>query len=128
MSNIPRRIEKCEWCGVSYDKSQLAFYSDLKLTLCGTCAIFHATNKEILDKEKHTEILPFKWEEIFESKSGVQHLTYRAKVVGGWLILHIMGETGARNISNGMVFISDPDHNWQVKEAEQCQSKNPGQS
>jgi hypothetical protein len=59
--------------------------------------------------------IAWKWEEICSG-------TWRAKVIGGWLVLH----TGHTTITDGkkrdivqsesMVFVSDRDHEWQIVE------------
>ncbi len=46
------------------------------------------------------------WEKLDETTS-------RAKVIGGWIIHHIM-ITQKGNTSESMVFISDRDHEWMV--------------
>lgn len=43
--------------------------------------------------------IPFDWEEI-------NHNVYRAKTIGGWIVC--INE-------NGMVFIPDPLHEWEIK-------------
>ena len=69
--------------------------------------------------------MKFEWELIYKSEDFVTK-TYRAKVIGGWLIRdfqcifvdnHKTLKTGTRDytISNAMTFISDPIHEWSIE-------------
>ena len=56
------------------------------------------------------------WEQIYEDSDHVRDdITYRAKVIGGWMVRHRnrVGEDG-ENCS--MVFIPDANHNWELWE------------
>lgn len=55
-------------------------------------------------------ILPWKWENLDEH-------TMRAKVAGGWVIHHL-SFNGHGNLSESMIFLTDPNHEWKI-EAEQ---------
>ena len=46
----------------------------------------------------------------------LDYRTDRAKVIGGWIIKHWNEANGAKEwaLSESMVFISDPDHNWTI--------------
>ena len=46
----------------------------------------------------------FEWEKLSEG-------TYRAKVLGGWVLRDFDGESG-----NAMIFVPDPNHEWGVGE------------
>lgn len=48
--------------------------------------------------------IPFEWEPI-------AHLTDRARVIGGWVLL----SSCEVNQSESMVFIPDPDHEWEIE-------------
>ena len=52
--------------------------------------------------------IEFQLEQIKDTR--YQSYTYRAKVIGGW-ILHSLTEAGGKN-SQSMVFIPDPNHDW----------------
>ncbi len=76
----------------------------------------------------------FSWEVIYEDSTGAYfESTYRAKVIGGWLIRHetcndyqygsfpgeessarYVNEEGWQNVSNVITFISDPNHEWSI--------------
>lgn len=81
--------------------------------------------------------IEFKWCKIYDipNKHNCSHYegTYRAKVIGGWLIKHetwtdyqyetqddneynkrYINEEGYQNINNVIIFISDPNHEWEV--------------
>jgi hypothetical protein len=54
--------------------------------------------------------IPFEWETLDKA-------TFRAKVIGGWVILSFYEQVGTneRIQSESMVFIPDPDHQWEIK-------------
>ncbi len=55
--------------------------------------------------------MKFKWEEIFcESLS----ITKRAKIIGGWLIIHRELWDDNPGESLAMTFVPDPDHKWKI--------------
>lgn len=62
---------------------------------------------------KMTYRIPFEWEEIFAESKGLECTTYRAKVIGGWLIMNNTSSRG-KELTQGLVFIPDPDHIWGV--------------
>lgn len=51
----------------------------------------------------------FKWEEIFSDGC---HITYRAKVFNGWIILHLNSHN--KNQSSSMVFVPDSENKWKI--------------
>jgi len=57
----------------------------------------------------------FEWE-LLKMNNSPYAGTYRAKVPGGWIVLHWsqtrFGENGGT--SESMVFIPDPNHEWKV--------------
>ena len=53
--------------------------------------------------------MKFEWETINEASG---YCTHRAKVLGGWVILHVSYDD--LNESLAMVFIPDPHHAWKV--------------
>lgn len=55
--------------------------------------------------------IKFEWEEIFSSPDG-RNFTYRAKVFGGWII---SSYTYATTPAESMVFIPDPNHEWEIE-------------
>lgn len=83
--------------------------------------------------------MKFEWEEIYNighSASPFFEATYRAKVIGGWVIRHETGcnyqygcsdncedhpshvhvnEEGYQDIKNTITFISDPEHKWTIE-------------
>jgi hypothetical protein len=74
---------------------------------------------------KEKQAMKFEWEEIYTSEDTFHNVyteTFRAKVVGGWLIRHQMlvdeererTFDGWSNCHNSMVFIPDPEHLWEV--------------
>lgn len=50
--------------------------------------------------------IEFKWESMGDS-------TWRAKVIGGWIVAHII--EGDKEFTNSMVFIPDPKHEWEIQ-------------
>ncbi len=45
--------------------------------------------------------------------------THRAKVIGGWVVSNDLYTDAAnigneRNLTSSMVFIPDPEHNWEI--------------
>ena len=84
--------------------------------------------------------IKFEWEEIYHnSKSSTRsylEYTYRAKVIGGWILKHDtymdyqymcmddceenyshrhIDEEGWQNINCTLAFISDPEHKWEIE-------------
>lgn len=70
--------------------------------------------------------MKFEWEEIYFSDNYYENVymeTSRAKVIGGWLVRHQMlvdedrenEFEGWTNSQNTMVFIPDPNHEWDVE-------------
>ncbi len=83
--------------------------------------------------------MKFEWEEISNSsgENGIYYNeTFRAKVIGGWLVrvqtytdyqyrssndetesaIHYLDEEGFVNVTNTMTFVSDLKHEWQIEE------------
>lgn len=69
--------------------------------------------------------MKFEWEEIYTSEDAYENLymeTFRAKVLGGWIVRHqsILDADRANNFDgwshaqNSMMFVPDPDHEWEV--------------
>lgn len=60
----------------------------------------------------------FEWEwEMIEnlSQEGVfQSSTYRAKVIGGWLIRTVLRDFKLKGISESTTMIQDRDHEWMI--------------
>jgi hypothetical protein len=57
--------------------------------------------------------IKFEWEEI-ENSHGIY--TYRAKVIGGWVFSSVtMGSMYRRYMAENIVFISDPNHEWELE-------------
>lgn len=61
----------------------------------------------------------FEWECINndEDFAGVFSHTYRAKVIGGWLVRHMdvgYDDENAHTVSSSMVFIKDITHEWKL--------------
>lgn len=81
----------------------------------------------------------FEWEEIYNN-SGIKSCsffesTFRAKVIGGWLIRHTtsndfqystdnledseiirhIADDGWQNVSSVISFVSDPNHEWEIE-------------
>lgn len=60
--------------------------------------------------------MKFEWEDIKKLES---YTTCRAKVIGGWIVNNLTNykDGNARRpilISESMVFISDPEHKWEI--------------
>lgn len=56
--------------------------------------------------------MKFEWELIEENirdQSGKKPNTYRATIIGGWLVKH----TTDQGVS--LVFVPDPDHEWAIE-------------
>jgi hypothetical protein len=59
--------------------------------------------------------MKFEWEEIARAdESGAYSYTYRAKVLGGWLVKERAGARASISVSVSLVFIPDKDHKWRV--------------
>jgi hypothetical protein len=56
--------------------------------------------------------MKFEWEHIFSDHI---HCTSRAKIIGGYILMHSIHHPQG-GISSSMVFISDPKHEWEVSE------------
>ena len=52
--------------------------------------------------------------------------TYRAKVIGGWLVVNEITSTKG-NCGNAMAFVPDRDHEWMIvpKQPEKAETKPP---
>lgn len=55
--------------------------------------------------------MEWNWEPI-EDKQNIQ--TYRAKVIGGWILLTVIQDTKLKILSNSTVFIPDRDSEWTI--------------
>lgn len=56
--------------------------------------------------------IEFRWEKIHESPDGC-NITYRAKVMNGWLVnSYVIVENTP---SECMVFVPDPKHQWEIE-------------
>ena len=53
--------------------------------------------------------IPFEWEEL-------DNYTERLKVIGGWIIKseNSLYENGKWALSESMVFVPDPNHEWEI--------------
>ena len=66
-------------------------------------------------------LIEFKWERISNAhNSGGGANTYRAKVIGGWLVNNntytdVINKGNERSLSESMVFVPDPNHEWKIK-------------
>jgi len=74
-------------------------------------------------------IIKFEWEEIWNNQEPhaeeYDEATYRAQVIGGWLVRHLnacdhFSEKGNNDQywmerRSSMVFIPDPEHRWEVE-------------
>ena len=58
-------------------------------------------------------IIPFKWEELNRSDDN-RSITYRSKVIGGWVINNFTYSTSC--MCESMVFIPDPIYQWEIKQ------------
>ena len=62
----------------------------------------------------------FNWEKIDEkSEDGIfWHATYRAPVIGGWIIrsFDLTEKLSNLSTSESMVFVPDPTHTWDIYE------------
>lgn len=52
--------------------------------------------------------IPFEWELISS-----EYKTYRAKVIGGWIVSDMCPLRDGQTLSN--VFILDPNHEWEIE-------------
>lgn len=64
--------------------------------------------------------MKFEWETIHSNhnKNIGGSVTYRAKVIGGWIISNDVytDDSNKRNITTSMIFVPDPNHEWEIKE------------
>lgn len=58
--------------------------------------------------------MKFEWETIKYDRDSAG--TYRAKVIGGWLVKSRTGHFAASPRSETMVFIPDAKHEWTIEE------------
>lgn len=54
--------------------------------------------------------IKFEWE-IFDDDQNFNELTYRAKVINGWIVKNIDYDYKSTNIC----FIPDPNHEWEIE-------------
>jgi hypothetical protein len=60
-------------------------------------------------------LFEFKWEELsINDTSKLKHSTYRSKVIGGWVLMNNIG-LASYGLTQGMVFIPDPEHRWEIE-------------
>lgn len=60
--------------------------------------------------------IKFDWELIYDEDDEKFNLTYRAKVIGGWIVRHYNLELYREETSpsSSMVFIPDINHDWKI--------------
>jgi hypothetical protein len=59
--------------------------------------------------------IKFEWELIQDEWGDYTFSTYRAKVIGGWLIRNTVEvDENNQSISTSIIFISDPEHKWEI--------------
>ena len=62
--------------------------------------------------------MEFEWE-ILNHDDGSSFRTFRAKVIGGWLVRNITwydhDEFQASSLCESMVFVPDPKHEWGIE-------------
>ena len=57
----------------------------------------------------------FNWEQIYSCDGFGVGDTYRAKVFGGWIVkAYEVNAENTERISESMVFVSDPRHEWKI--------------
>jgi hypothetical protein len=56
------------------------------------------------------------WELI--SSDYTESITWRAKVIGGWLVNHILNVVPGQNPTESMVFVPDKNHLWETQSFE----------
>jgi len=44
----------------------------------------------------------------------VQSTTYRAKVMGGWIVRSVLRDVSLKNTCESSMFIKDEDHQWKI--------------
>lgn len=59
------------------------------------------------------KVIPFQWEELHRSDDKYGQVV-RAKVIGGWLISSVIFAKKFNMAHESMVFIADPNHEWEV--------------
>lgn len=60
--------------------------------------------------------MKFEWENIHRREfNDVLNATTRAKVFGGWVLHHLLCDENESSQSESMVFIPDPNHEWQIE-------------
>lgn len=57
--------------------------------------------------------MEWQWEMIEELNDGMLQ-TYRAKVIGGWVLKSITQNLKVKLMTESMVFIADRDHEWTI--------------
>lgn len=96
------------------DLHQLSCSSD-KLT---DNHIAHSFNKNELCVRIYSKMpaIKFEWETI--AYNPLQGITYRAKVLGGWLVrtaICINQYGGSSVEESNLIFIPDPNHEWEIE-------------
>ncbi len=56
----------------------------------------------------------FDWEKIYLQEKVLHCSTYRARVIGGWLIMNNATD-GSWVLAQSTIFISDPNHEWSIE-------------
>ena len=64
-------------------------------------------------ESKNKNSIKFQWEEINITGN---YATYRAKVLGGWLVVLNNCDSDGKLRTNNMIFLSDKKHEWSIEE------------
>jgi hypothetical protein len=62
--------------------------------------------------------MPWEWEVLDND-------TYRAKVIGGWLVAKILKGRKSEDIGQTMVFVNDQDHMWVILKPKEVEPVKP---
>jgi len=57
--------------------------------------------------------IEWQWE-LIETSPNSNTQTYRAKVIGGWVLWTVLQEVKLKLLSTSQVFIPDRDHEWYI--------------
>lgn len=60
--------------------------------------------------ERKRITIPFKWEKLQDNANST---IVRAKVYGGWIV-NSFTESPSKKVSEAMVFVPDPNHEWEL--------------
>ena len=62
--------------------------------------------------------MKFDWEQIYRTDGFVDSHTWRAKVIGGWIIRHQCwsdtADDGSAPVATSLVFLPDPNWDWVI--------------